>query len=81
MEGTCLALSMQRSYGTVAGLKRLGEFMVSLANEAHICIAVIALRGRDIRGGFAGSGSVAEAEESIAGTPALLQRLGLLELS
>lgn len=62
-------------------IKRLGEFMVSLANEAHICIAVIALRGGDIRGGFAGSGSIAEAEESIAGTPALLQRLGLLEPS
>lgn len=44
-------------------IKRLGEFVVSLANEAHICIAVIAVRGGDIRGGFAGSGSVAEAEE------------------
>lgn len=55
--------------------------MVSLANEAHICIAVIAVRSGDIRGGFAGSGSIAEAEESIAGTPALLQRLGLLEPS
>ena len=60
-------------------IKRSGEFMASLANEARICIAVIAVRGRDIRGGFAGSGSGAEAEE---GAPrGHLPRLSLLDPS
>lgn len=57
------ALSMQVHIARWPGIKRLDEFMASLANEAYICIAVIAVRGGDIRGGFAGSGSRAEAEE------------------
>lgn len=56
-------LSVQVHIAWWPAIKRLGEFMAPLANEAYICIAVIAVRGGDIRGGFAGSGRGAEAEE------------------
>lgn len=48
---------------STAARKGLGDFMAFLANEAEICIAVIAGRGGDLSRGFAGS---AEAEAGAA---------------